>query len=51
MRYIVVPVAPNKKKPEEKVFYLRDLHTGLLSLAHYTTYERAEKVAKSKNAS
>lgn len=52
IRFVVHPVSLDEKHPvwpNETVFHVKDLDTGLLSLACYTTYDRAEKVAKNKN--
>jgi hypothetical protein len=52
IRYIVVPMNLDAKHPQwpnQLVFYIKDLSTGLLSLAHYTSYDAAEKVAHRKN--
>ena len=53
MRYIVMPVTLDKDhptNPDQQVFYLFDLDKRTLSFSFYTTYERAEKVAHSKNS-
>lgn len=53
MRYIVVPVvldAIHPLWPNEQVFHIKDLHTGLLSFGCYTRLEIAEEIVKRKNS-
>ena len=53
MRFIVMPKTLDNTHPlwpNEEVFYLFDLDKCLLSMSCYTTYERAESIAKRKNS-